>query len=232
MTTDLDRLRTLLDSGSPLNWVFTGDSITHGLAHTHGARNYVDHLHELIRGDLGRVQDITINTAISGWRAAMLLDDFARRVVTWQPHIVTLMIGTNDCSDEGVFEIIDPDTFAASVGEFVTRARDIGAIPVLITPPTVDAAHAPERARIADFADATRAVATAHSTILIDVYARFDKAGSGRRSHLAWGLLNDPFHPNAAGHAEIALALAEGLGLANEPTRTLTHLRAAAALGQ
>lgn len=232
MTTDLDRLHTLLDSGTPLNWVFTGDSITHGLTHTHGGRSYVDHLHELIRGDLARVQDVTINTAISGWRTVMLLDDFDRRVAVWQPHVVSLMIGTNDCSDEGVFEVIEPETFAASVTEFVARVRERGAIPVLLTPPTIDTANAPERARIAAFAEATRRVASEQNTILIDVYAQFARAGEGHRSNTAWGLLNDPFHPNAAGHATIALEIAQGLGLADDSSRTITHLRAASALGR
>ena len=62
MTADSTRLRALLSSDAPLTWVLTGDSITHGLIHTRGARSYPEHLHELIRGDLGRVQDIVINS--------------------------------------------------------------------------------------------------------------------------------------------------------------------------
>jgi lysophospholipase L1-like esterase len=219
MSADLIRLHDLLDSGTPLNWVCTGDSITHGLGHTLGARNYVDHLHELIRGDLERVQDVVINTAISGWRVVQLLEDFDRRVSDWHPHVVTLMIGTNDCSTGEAFPIIEPDEFAASVTEFVARVRELGAIPVLQTQPSVDALNAPERARIADFAQAVRDVGDAADAIVVDQFARFTVFGEGRQGGIPWGLMNDPFHPNAAGHALLALGIAETLGLAAGPAR-------------
>ncbi|MFC5434715.1 SGNH/GDSL hydrolase family protein [Microbacterium suwonense] len=210
MTADATRLHTLLDSDAPLTWVLTGDSITHGLVHTQGERNYVDHLHELIRGDLGRVQDALINTAISGWRVVQLLDDFDRRVAAWRPDVVTVMIGTNDCSTGGKFPVIEPAEFAASVTEFVARVRETGAIPVLQTQPTIDVTDAPERARIADFAQAIRDVATREQTILVDQFARFTELGEGG---VATDLLNDPFHPGAAGHAVLARELARALGL-------------------
>ncbi|WP_309127322.1 SGNH/GDSL hydrolase family protein [Microbacterium sp.] len=224
MTADLTRLRALLEGGTPLNWVFTGDSITHGLVHTHGGRSYVEHLHELIRGDLGRVQDVVVNTAISGWRAVMLLEDFDRRVAAWQPHVVSLMIGTNDCSDAGVFPVIEPSEFAASVTEFVSRVRAQGAIPVLMTQPAIDIANSPERARIADFAQAVRDVAAEEQTILVDQFARFAELGAGRPGGIAWGLLNDPFHPNEAGHAVLALELAGALGFTSAPSRVIGDL--------
>ncbi|QMU96873.1 SGNH/GDSL hydrolase family protein [Microbacterium esteraromaticum] len=219
MTTDLTRLRELLHDETPLNWVLTGDSITHGLIHTQGERNYVDHLHELIRGDLARVRDVVINTAISGWRIVQLLEDFDRRVATWRPHVVTLMVGTNDCSTGGVFPIIEPADFAASLTEFVTRVRETGAVPVLMTQPAVDVTNAPERARIADFAQALRDVADHHETILVDNFARFAELGTGRTGGIPWGLMNDPFHPNATGHAVIAAEVASVLDLRPLPTQ-------------
>jgi acyl-CoA thioesterase-1 len=226
---DADALTRALAADAPLTWVLTGDSITHGLVHTQGGRIYAEHLHEIIRGELGRVHDAVIDTAISGWRIVQLLEDFDRRVATWRPQVVTLMIGTNDCSDEGVFPVITPAEFAASVAEFVQRVRQIGAIPVLQTQPAVDVAHAPERARIADFAQAIRDVACAEGVILVDQFARFAEIGGDR---VPWGLLNDPFHPNAAGHAALALELASVLGLAPEGSRVLPQLRADVAAGR
>lgn len=216
MTTELQRVKSALESETSLTWVLTGDSITHGLVHTLGERNYVDYVHELIRGDMARVHDTVINTAISGWRIVLLLEDFERRVTTWHPDVVTLMIGTNDCSDQGVFPIITPAQFGASVSEFVARVRKIGAIPVLQTPPTIDVPNAPERARIAEFAQAIRDVATRDDVILVDQFARFTELGG---DGIAAGLLNDPFHPGAAGHAVLALELARVLGLRPGPER-------------
>lgn len=232
MTTDLDRLHALLGETTPLNWVFTGDSITHGLVHTVGARNYVDHLHELIRGDLSRVQDAVINTAISGWRIAQLLDDFDRRVATWHPQVVTLMIGTNDCSTDHSFPVIEPAEFAASVTEFVARVRGLRAIPVLQTQPSVDSLNAPERARIGDFAQAIRDLASREGTILVDQHSRFAALGAGRQGGIPWGLMSDPFHPNATGHAVIALEIATALGLEATASRTLRTLHARLTAGR
>ncbi|WP_433675497.1 SGNH/GDSL hydrolase family protein [Microbacterium gorillae] len=223
--TDSRRLRSLLSATDPITWVLTGDSITHGLVHTQGARNYVDHLHELVRGDLGRSRDAMINTAISGWRTAQLLADFDHRVAGWRPQIVTLMIGTNDCSSSGKVPLISADEYAASLEDFVTRVRRLDAIPVLLTPPPVDELHAPERTRVPEFAQAMRAVARTHRVILVDVFARFQERGRDRIDGVPWQLLADPFHPNATGQALIALELATALGLARRDSATLARLR-------
>lgn len=216
---DLARLADLLAGSDPLNWVITGDSITHGLVFTQGGRSYAEHLHELIRGELERVRDIVVNSAISGHRIVDVLGDFDRRVSSWRPDVVTLMIGTNDLSTGGPQPIVSPEDYAASLHEFVTRVRDLGAIVVLQTPPPIDVANAPERARVAEFADAVRQVATSDDVILVDQYARLVELGAGG---IPWGLMGDPFHPNAAGHAALALEIATVLGIRPKPERSRT----------
>lgn len=219
---DLRRITDALSDAHPLNWVITGDSITHGLAHTQGARSYPEHLHEIIRGEHSRVRDIVINSAISGQRISDILDDWDRRVAMWNPDIATLMIGTNDVSTGGERPILSPEEYAVSLHDFVTRVRELSAVPVLQTPPAIDTLNAPERARIAQFAEAVRQVAASDGVILVDQYARFAEAGNG---NVPWGLMNDPFHPNAAGHAALALELGTTLGLREESARSRTfHL--------
>lgn len=222
---DLRRLAALLAGTDPLNWVITGDSITHGLVHTQGGRSYAEHLHELIRGELGRTRDAVINTAISGHRMPDILGDFDRRVESWRPDVVTLMIGTNDMSTLPDSPFVAPAEFAASLRDFVARVRALGAIPVLQTPPSIDTPNAPGRERIAEFADAVREVAASDDVILVDQNARFTDLGDGG---VPWGLMNDPFHPNAAGHAALALELATTLRIQPQadPGRTLPLLEA------
>ncbi|MFJ6428419.1 SGNH/GDSL hydrolase family protein [Microbacterium maritypicum] len=216
---DLRRIAAALADPEPLNWVITGDSITHGLVHTQGGRSYPEHLHELIRGELERVRDVVLNTAISGNRIVDLLGDWDRRVASWHPDVVTLMIGTNDASDGGPREVITADDYAASLREFVERVRGFGAIPVLQTPPAIDTRNAPERARIGEFADAVRHVAASEDVILVDQYARFADIGAGG---VPWGLMNDPFHPNTEGHAALALELAHVIGIRPDGPRART----------
>lgn len=220
---DLDRLTELLAGSEPLNWVITGDSITHGLVHTHGGRSYSEHLHELIRGELARTRDAVINTAISGHRLPDILGDFDRRVQSWRPDVVTLMIGTNDMSTLPGSPLVAPADFAASLREFVARVRELGAIVVLQTPPSIDAANAPGRERLSEFSDAVREVAASEDVILVDQHARFAEIGGGG---VPWGLMNDPFHPNAAGHAALALGLADTLALRPAVSRALPLLEA------
>lgn len=218
---EASRLHDALASDEPLTWVITGDSITHGLVHTQGERSYPDHLHELIRGDLARTRDIVINSGISGHRITDILEDWDRRVAAWSPDVVTLMIGTNDCATGEGRPFTSPENFATAVGDFVARVRERGAIPVLLTPPTVDVHNAPERVRSSEFADAVRRVASQQAVILADIDARFAEIGAGA---MPWRLMSDPFHPNAEGHALIALLLSEALELNPEPSRTTRRL--------
>lgn len=228
---DLRRLAHALVGAEPLNWVITGDSITHGLVHTQGGRSYPEHLHELIRGELGRTRDIVINSAISGHRLTDILDDWERRVASWRPDVVTLMIGTNDMATGEDRDAVEPAAFAASLREFVSRVRAAGAIPVLQTPPSIDVANAPGRERIVEFADAVREVAASDDVILVDQHARFTELGNGG---VPWGLMGDPFHPNAAGHAALALELANALDICPQPDRdrTLPLLEAQVAMAR
>ncbi|MFJ4223648.1 SGNH/GDSL hydrolase family protein [Microbacterium sp. NPDC089695] len=220
---DLARLAEMLAGAEPLNWVITGDSITHGLVHTQGGRSYAEHLHELIRGELGRTRDIVVNSAISGHRLTDILGDFDRRVASWSPAVVTLMIGTNDLSTNLGDPFVEPEDFAAALREFVTRVRALGAIPVLQTPPSIDVPNAPGRERIAEFADAVRAAAASGDVVLVDQNSRFAELGGGG---VPWGLMNDPFHPNAAGHAAMALGLATALGIRPPVSRAFPLLEA------
>lgn len=222
---DLRRLTAALAGADPLTWVITGDSITHGLVHTQGERSYAEHLHELVRGELQRTRDILINSAISGHRLTDILDDWERRVSSWRPDVVTLMIGTNDLSTAPDRPIVAPEEFAGSLRAFVARVRELGAVPVLQTPPSIDVPNAPERARIGEFVEAVRDVAASEDVILVDQHARFTELGNGG---VPWGLMGDPFHPNAAGHASLALELATVLGIRPifERNRTLPLLQA------
>ncbi|MGJ0390209.1 SGNH/GDSL hydrolase family protein [Microbacterium sp. CGR1] len=187
--------------------------------HTQGGRSYAEHLHELIRGELGRTRDAVINTAISGHRITDILDDWDRRVATWTPDVLTLMIGTNDMATGPGQVTVEAAEFGASLREFVTRARAAGAIVVLQTPPSIDIPNAPGRERIVAFADAVRDVAASDDVILVDQHARFSDLGNGG---VPWGMMNDPFHPNAAGHAALALELANALDLCPQPDRDRT----------
>src|SRR5690606_33655925 len=99
---DLDLLKQLLDRKEANIWLFTGDSITHGAKHTHGYRSYPEVFQERIRWEIGRVRDVVINTGISGHAAENILSDFEWRISQFNPDVVSVMIGTNDCARTGM----------------------------------------------------------------------------------------------------------------------------------
>ena len=118
----------LARSSEPRTWLFYGDSITHGAAHTHGFRAFPEIFAERIRWELRRLYDVVINTAISGQTTVQLLDEkrYDWRVRRFQPDAVFILIGMND-----IVKLKDVNKFRANLVELLRRVRNDGAIPIL-----------------------------------------------------------------------------------------------------
>jgi acyl-CoA thioesterase I len=192
-----------LTSDTPATWIFTGDSITHGLVHTAGYRSYVEHFHERLRGELDRTADCVINTAVNGNRTGDLIANFDHRVTRFAPAVVSVMLGTNDATagQPGLRQ------FSENLTAIVAAIRATGAQPLLNTPPWIDVTRAQTRASLPEYAAVVAEVADRAGVPVIDHYAYWDGVDQARR--LSW--LADPFHPNARGHLELATTLFRGL---------------------
>ncbi len=208
---DADRLREIL-AGPPVTWVFLGDSITQGVVHTHGRRNYVEHFAERVRGELGRLGDAVVNSGVSGSTAEDLLPEFHWRAGRFGPDVVFVMFGTNDivAGADGI------RAYRYRIDQIVQRSRDVGATVVLQTPPPVlaDGARSPEL--IALYSDAVREVAESLGVLVVDHAAAWREAADASGADVApEGWLDDSFHPGARGHHEMALTLLRTLGIAD-----------------
>ncbi|MCB8046061.1 SGNH/GDSL hydrolase family protein [Microbacterium oxydans] len=184
-----------------------------------------------------------INTAITRWRADLILADFEGRVACWRPDVVTLLIGTNDCTTRWLDPVIEVSEFADSVAGFVRRVRELGAVPVLQTPPPADLSHAPDRAHRHRFAQAIRDVAAAEEAILVDQSTRrspcYYSAGTGPGNEgTPWGCSTTrstrapQVMPCSRSAWPGALGLAGPLGLDAEDSRVVTDLQARVALAR
>lgn len=191
--------------GHPITWLFVGDSITHGCRHTAGARNYVEHVNETIRHEAGRSRDVLINTGISGWRVADLLEGFDFYAARFRPDIVLLMLGTNDST--GGFEGLA--RYRRGLSEIVDRFVDGGAQVVLQVPPPLREAPS-GRDHVEDYRDVVRELARSRALLLVD-HDR-DWADAPPQGGID-ALLNDDIHPNAAGHRRMADAVLAALGI-------------------
>jgi len=193
----MQRVRDLTTSPAPAKWLFYGDSITHGALHTYGHRDYVELFAERIRYEMGRGMDVIINTAISGHNTRSLLAGYDWRVAQFQPHVVFIMIGMNDCAEGNG---ITPEEFRENLVELVRRNTELDAVTVLQTTCPILPGVSPERSPYLDtFMDKIRNVADELDLPLID-HTKFWREHPD--SHYYW--MNNAFHPNEYGHLAFA----------------------------
>ena len=214
----LDGIKQLLAGGPPLTWVFTGDSITHGALHTLGWRSYPEHFAERVRWELRRVRDIVINTGISGNRTGDVLNDFEWRVARFQPNVVSVMLGMNDCTAGEAGR----EAFGANLKEISRRVIAAGAIPLFNTPNPTYVKNAGGRSDLPAYAALVRDVATAEKIPLVDHWQHWQRTKPDQESLLPW-LEDKSIHPGVYGHREFAKLIFRELGIfaENSPTCSL-----------
>ena len=206
---DARRLEEVL-VGPPVTWVFLGDSITQSVVHTHGARGFVEHFAERVRGELGRLPDAVVNSGVSGARTENLLAEFDWRAGRFAPDVVFVMFGTNDrqAGPDGV------PAYRYRLDQIVQRTRDLGATVVLQTPPPVVDDGREPRTGLVGYVETVRSVATDLGVVLVDHAAHWAAvAAESGAGPVPEGWLDDPSHPGARGHLEMARTIFRTLGI-------------------
>ena len=206
----MERVKKLLKSDQPVKWIFDGDSITHGALHTFGYRDYTETFTERLRYEMGRVRDIIIKSAVSGHTTVHMLNDFDWRLKQFQPHVVFLMIGMNDCEAS---RNISPDQFRTNLVTICDRLTAIHALPVLQTTcPIIDHGQTSRVANLPGYMQAVRDVAKEKALPLIDQTAYWEEVLAKQpASHQYW--MSDAVHPNNFGHQVFAECLFKALGI-------------------
>jgi acyl-CoA thioesterase-1 len=212
-STQIEQIEALLNQAQPATWVFTGDSVTHGVLHTRGARSYPELVAESIRFTRGRYLDAVINSGVNGTTTSYLRGHFNWLVERYNPQVVWMMFGLNDCQDPS----IPPRVFADNLNWFTEKIRAQKGIPILQSPNSVDHAGIAQmktasRERLAEYVQVIEAVATQTNTIYLDHYHQWES--KGLETMKTW--LDDPFHPNALGHTIIAKKICNELNISKE----------------
>ena len=209
----MERIRKLLESDSPIKWVFYGDSITHGALHTFGQRDYAELFGERIRFELGRSMDVVITTAISGDNTRGLLAGFDWRVAQFDPDVVFVMIGMNDCSEGNDISI---DEFEGNLRQLTERMAEVGAVAVLQTTCPILDGQALDRSQFIDkYMEVIRKLARSLDLPLVD-HTRFWRDRADSFSY--W--MSNAFHPNEYGHRALAACLYRELGIFDESSQS------------
>lgn len=210
-----ENLKRLIADRKPLIWVFTGDSITHGALHTFGWRSYVEHFAERVRWELRRMNDVVINTGISGDVLDKLVANSDWRISQFRPNVVSLKIGMNDCRNAGK----GAEVFRRSLEELLEKTRKNKAVLLLHTPNLIDFAKAKERAALPEYVEIIREVAGKYNLPLVDHYAHWQRE-TANSSRLQMWLNDGSIHPNNYGHTVLANKIFQDLGVFDEKSPT------------
>jgi lysophospholipase L1-like esterase len=187
-------------------YVALGDSSTEGLDDPDGAggyRGWADRLAGMLAG--ANPELLYANLAVRGRLAGQVRAEQLERALELRPDVATVFAGVNDLLRPG-FDV------AAVVAEVEAMQRalvDAGATVLTFTmpdPSRVLPVVKRLRPRVDLFNEALRAAALRSGARLVDVGA-YPVAGDPR----LWA--EDRLHANAIGHARIAAALADALGL-------------------
>ena len=222
----MKRLQDFPQSKTPIKWVFAGDSITQGAFHTVGWRDYTEIFSERIRYELRRADDIIIKAAYDGNTSRHLLEVFDWRIGQFQPDVVFIMIGVNDCTMEDSGARVPLKEFRENLLRLAEKLQKIQAIPVFQTSGLILPNEAPERAPyLESYMAAVRDVAAAADAPLIDHNAHWRKMCKKQPARFHYWL-SDALHPNDMGHRVFAHCIFENLGIfdAKSPVCRATYL--------
>lgn len=209
----MERVIKFLKSETPVTWLFYGDSITHGAAHTNGHRDYSQIFNERVRHELGRPNDTILNTAISGNTTKNLLEGFDNRVGRFSPDFVFLMIGMNDCSDNNDISL---KNFTDNLAKLCSLLDGMGTLCVLQTTCPILPNTSPDRINnFDDYMQTIRDIAIDKNLPLID-HTKYWRENPG--SFYLW--MSNEFHPNEYGHRVFAKLIFEQLGIFDPASKT------------
>ncbi|MBQ9087708.1 MAG: SGNH/GDSL hydrolase family protein [Lentisphaeria bacterium] len=164
--------------------------------------HWTDVLEIGLRARFGRKFQM-INAGVSGNNTREALARFERDVAFYQPDIVIITLGGNDCNIIPS-KFVPEDEFVSNLREIARRLRELGAVVIFQTYYTmITDLMVPQRAAMfVRYMKAVRQMAIEDGEHLIDQYALFDKID---RNYRIFNLMRDPMHTNENGNILIGL---------------------------
>lgn len=206
------QIQDIVNSDQPATWLFVGDSITHGALHTKGYDSIHQTFEKYVREELGRKDDVVINTAVSGATTAEQEANSNERLDKYDADVVVVMLGTNDASNA----IVPLDQYRTNLESIVDKIHAKGAVAVLRTPNPLRSGDS-RATNLPKYAEVIRETAQSKGAILVDHYADWTEELTTRAYLWQNGYWNnDAIHPNPNGQLNMAQALIRDLGLSDE----------------
>ncbi len=198
--------------------VFLGDSITH-------QRLYTQYVEDFFYTRFPGMRLKFHNAGVGGAQALDALDRFDRDVAAYKPKYVTILLGMND----GRYQPFNPEIFEKyqrDMTTVVTKIKEIGATPILMTPTMFDARAARARGNwknrpgvdvynsvLAYYGTWLRDVATRDGHGFVDMWGPLNNLTHAERKKTpAFTMIKDAVHPGAPGQLVMAFAIIEDMG--------------------
>jgi lysophospholipase L1-like esterase len=154
------------------------------------------------------MNDVVINTGISGDTLKGVVARADWRIFQFRPDVVSLKIGMNDCRDGEKGK----DVFRQSFETLLEKVRQQKSLLLLNTPNLIDFQKAKERQALPEYVELIRELAAKHNVALVDHYAHWTKETTAGARLQMW--LNDgSIHPNNFGHLVLARKIFQDLGI-------------------
>jgi hypothetical protein len=201
-------VRKLLQQPEAMTWVFAGESLNAPQRPTDGGRTYVELFTEAVRCSLQRRFDAVIESAFSRARVHEIHEHFEWLVARHQPTVVSVLLGWAD----GTHDEASVTRFTDQVNRLVDRVREIGAIPVLQTPPPFMSSRKPESDSLRNRIVAIRNVAETADVPLVDHARRWKRLAIAGQEWKKWVDASTTL-PNGDGHRLFAEVLFTACGL-------------------
>lgn len=193
-------------SGEPVTWLFIGDSITHGAMWTYGYDDFTELFEKRIRNEMGRIDDIIINTGVSGATTAEFLQNKDSRYFRYDADIVFIMLGMNDCVT------LSLELFQDNLKQIIKEVRRRDGVPILMTPNV-----APGRIHVLPpYIEVIRKVAKEKDVMLIDHFKEWKESATTPEVLESWVSAADSvmqIHPTSLGHLNMAKSIFKAIGI-------------------
>lgn len=197
-----------------IRWLFMGDSITHGAIATGGYDSLPQLFDKYVKGELGRTNDLVINTAVYATDTKRTLNNITQRMEKYEPDVVALMLGTNDAKPSLNINI---DQYETNIKSMIQKIRDINPDAIIILRSLIHTWDNNHKANVPAYTERMESIARADGNILfIDQYTWT----SSYMEKYPWlkttggdYIYFDALHPDANGQLLLFRQLIQEMGL-------------------
>lgn len=205
MSNTIEKIKARLQDGELTRILAFGSSNTERFLPD---MHWFDVLDVAIRDKYGRVH-YCINTGISGNTTRDLLQRFDRDAALYQPHVVIITIGGNDCNPDKNLSIED---FERNLLTLHRQFTEMGTLVVFQTYYAVISDGSQRFLNFYKYSDVVRKVAADTQSALIDQLARWELLQQ-HYPDLYLALMRDAFHLNRRGNRVMGVGVAREFDL-------------------